>query len=359
MKKILLINLALIFFIACSEGNTQDMKKNNSPMSSYSGKYDTATFAGGCFWCMEAPFENITGVKEVNSGYSGGMEDNPTYKEVSSGSTGHKESVQVIYDPAIISYAELLDIYWKQFDPTDSGGSFYDRGSQYESAIFYHNERQKMLAEESKNRLDKSGIFDSPIVTKIEEFTAFYPAEENHQDYAEKNPLRYENYKKGSGREAFIMGVWGDKNIEKYTRPGDEILKKELTALQYNVTQKSATESPYDNEYFKNDVPGIYVDVVSGEPLFSSKDKYECESGWPSFTKPIDPRFVQKKLDKSHGMKRVEVRSTFGDSHLGHVFHDGPEPTDLRYCINSASLKFIPKEEMKEKGYDEYLWMVE
>ena len=172
--------------------------------------------------------------------------------------------------------------------------------------------------------------------------------------------MRYDNYKKGSGRESFIKGVWGDENIDKYIRNSkDESIKENLTELQYKVTQENATEPPFNNEYFENEDAGIYVDIVSGEPLFSSKDQFQCASGWISFTKPIDPRFTQKKTDTSHGMNRVEVRSKIGDSHLGHVFNDGPEPTGLRYCINSASLKFIPKDKMDEMGYGEYLWLVE
>lgn len=362
MKKLFVINLLIIFFFACSDGNTQEisMKENKDKLESFSGDVEIATLAGGCFWCIEAPFESIDGVTKVVSGYAGGTEENPTYEEVSSGKTGYKEAVQVYFDPEVISYSEILDIYWKQFDPTDKGGSFYDRGPQYESAIFYHNEKQKSIAEKSKAALDDSGIFDKPIVTVIEKFTTFYPAEDYHQNYAEKNPLRYDNYKKGSGREAFIKGVWGDDNVDQYIRNAkNESRKESLTEMQYNVTQKKATEPPFNNEYWDHKDEGIYVDIVSGEPLFSSKDRFECGSGWISFTKPIDTRYTEKLEDNSYGMNRVEVRSKIGDSHLGHVFNDGPEPTGLRYCINSASLKFIPKDKMKELGYGEYLWVVE
>lgn len=334
------------------------MKSEN--IKSISGKVEIATLAGGCFWCIEAPFESIDGVLKVVSGYSGGAVENPTYEQVTSGTTGHKEAVQVYFDPELISYSEILDVFWKQLDPTDAGGSFYDRGSQYESGIFYHNNKQKQVAEKSKNDLEKSGIFDKPIVTKIEKFVNFYPAEEYHQDYAEKNPLHYSNYKKGSGRESFIKAVWGDENVDQYIRNAkDENIKKNLTELQYNVTQKSVTEPPFKNEYWDHQEDGIYVDIISGEPLFSSKDRFECGSGWVSFTKPIDTRFTQKREDTSHGMNRIEVRSKIADSHLGHVFYDGPDPTNLRYCINSASLKFIPKDKMKELGYGEYLWLID
>ncbi|MCZ7602551.1 MAG: peptide-methionine (S)-S-oxide reductase MsrA [Melioribacteraceae bacterium] len=360
MKNLTIFVLLFTFFTGCSEGNMQDTKMINKEIKSISGKVEIATLAGGCFWCVEAPFESIDGVLKVVSGYSGGAVENPTYEQVTSGTTGHKEAVQVFFDPELISYSEILDVFWRQFDPTDEGGSFYDRGSQYESGIFYHDDKQKMVAEKSKNDLDRSGIFDKPIVTKIEKFTNFYEAEEYHQDYAEKNPLHYSNYKKGSGRESFIKAVWGDENVDQYIRNAkDESRKESLTELQYSVTQKSATEPPFNNEFWDHDEEGIYVDIVSGEPLFSSKDRFECGSGWVSFTKPIDTRFTQKKEDTSHGMNRIEVRSKIADSHLGHVFNDGPEPTGLRYCINSASLKFIPKDKMKELGYDEYLWVIE
>ena len=352
-------SILLSFFLlttACSPTETKnDMEIQNSVI--LSGNEELATVAGGCFWCIEAPFEKIDGVSMVVSGYAGGTEPDPTYKQVSSGSTDYVEAVQIYYDPVIISYSEILDIFWKQFNPTDEGGSFYDRGFQYTSAIFYHNEMQKQVAEESKKNLENSGIFDKPIVTPVKKFTTFYPAEEYHQDYYKKDPDRYYSYRKGSGRDAFIMKVWKDK--KEYTKPSDDKLKEKLTDLQYRVTQKDGTERAFNNEYWDNKEAGIYVDIVSGEPLFSSKYKYKSGTGWPSFTKPIDPEYIKKKTDDSFGMKRVEVRSSVGDSHLGHVFDDGPQPTGLRYCMNSASMRFIPKDKMEEEGYGEYLWLVE
>lgn len=358
MKKIFLILVLMTVFTSCADGQQQDKMLPKEEMDLE--KYELATLAGGCFWCIEAPLEAIDGVVKVVSGYAGGTEKNPTYKQVASGQTGYKEAVQVYFDPEIISYSEILDVYWKQFDPTDKGGSFYDRGPQYESAIFYHDEKQKAVAQKSKEALDNSGIFDKPITTEIAKFTTWYNAEENHQDYAEKNPDHYLSYKKGSGREAFIKGIWGDDNVDEYMRNAkDKSRKENLTELQYNVTQNSATEPPFRNEFWDHKEVGIYVDIVSGEPLFSSKDRFECGSGWVSFTKPIDTRFTKKLEDKSHMMNRIEVRSKIADSHLGHVFYDGPEPTGLRYCINSASLKFIPKNTMKEMGYGGYLWVLD
>jgi peptide methionine sulfoxide reductase msrA/msrB len=361
MKKIKGILIALLLITtACSKtesDETFDNKGMEPAVINASGNEEIATIAGGCFWCIEAPFEKVEGVKEVISGYAGGTEPDPTYKQVSSGKTDYREAVQVYFDPDVISYSEILGIYWKQFDPTDDGGSFVDRGFQYTSAIFYHDEKQNEVAKRSINELDNSGIFDKQIITPIIKFTTFYPAEDYHQDFYKKDPERYYSYRKGSGRDTFIMKVWKDKT--NYTKPTDDEVKEKLTDLQYRVTQNDATERAFNNEYWDNHKPGIYVDVVSGEPLFSSKDKFESGTGWPSFTKPIDPKYIAKIEDESYGMKRVEVRSKNGDSHLGHIFNDGPEETGLRYCMNSASMRFIPKDKMEEEGYGEYLWLVE
>lgn len=317
-----------------------------------SGKTELATFAGGCFWCLVKPFDGLPGIHSLVSGYTGGHTENPTYEEVGTETTGHYEAVQIRFEPDVFPYSRLLDIYWRLIDPTDPDGQFMDRGASYRTAIFVHHEEQRQQAEASKRALQQSGRFKGKIVTPILPAEPFYPAEDVHQNYYNTHRYDYNRYYEGSGRASFAERNWNRK------RDGEE-LKKRLTALQYSVTQQGLDEPAYDNPYWSNTSQGIYVDVVNGDPLFSSIDQYDAGTGLPAFTKPLHEGFISKKGDLRNGRVRTALYGRLSDSYLGHLYHDGPQPGGLHYQVNAAAMRFVPKEELMQAGLGEFMTLFE
>jgi peptide methionine sulfoxide reductase msrA/msrB len=355
--------------------------------------YQEIVVAGGCFWCTESEYNHEPGVISAISGYADtemmyATGSGPSYSDVGSGKVKAREAVQVIYDPTKISTAKILELYFRHIDPTDNGGQFADRGYQYSPAIYYKTDEQQKLSLALIAKIDVTKKFPKKVVVEVLLYNNFYPAEEYHQDYKDKNTVRYNLYKEGSGRTGYVKETWSDtspyvkeifedtknstiinnspstKNMtvnnnvswKNFTPSMKEEKLKTLTPLQFNVTQKEGTEPSFSNAYDTNKEKGIYVDIVSGEPLYLSTDKYDSGTGWPSFVKPINASVITLHEDKGFFTTRTEVRSTIADSHLGHVFPDGPaDRGGMRYCMNSAAMRFVPLAEMEQEGYGEYV----
>ena len=302
--------------------------------------------AGGCFWGMEKYLRSIRGVLSTEVGYANGRTENPSYEEVCRSDTGHAETVKVIYNAEILPLPFLLELYFDAVDPTSVNRQGGDAGTQYRTGIYYVDESDLPVIRRAIENLQKR--CDKPVAIEVKPLSNFYPAEEYHQRYLDKNPGGYCHI----GPDKFKKAAAARVDPGRYEAPDRDKLRESLSEMQYAVTQLSATEPPFKNEFWDHKEEGIYVDITTGEPLFSSKDKFDSGCGWPSFTKPIDPFTVQENPDFSHGMIRTEVKSRVGNAHLGHVFDDGPrDKGGLRYCINSAALRFIPKKDMEKEGY--------
>lgn len=353
---VLIIFSMLIFTNRSSEKGDLAQNSNNPSLDkNYQGEdYEEIYLAGGCFWGLEEYMERVPGVIDAVSGYANGETENPSYEDVLYKGTGHAETVHVKYDPEAISFEEILLYYFKVIDPTSLNKQGNDRGSQYRTGIYYLEEDQLDIIHRVVEEEQKS--YKEAIVVEIEPIDGFYKAEEYHQDYLKKNPGGYCHIdlglaQEGIGRDDLSIGD-GLVKEDLYRKPSEEEIRQKLKEEEYRITQKGDTERAYSHDYNQLDEKGIYVDIVTGEPLFSSEDKYDAGCGWPSFTKPIDNEAIKNKEDTSLGMKRVEIKSRVGDSHLGHVFEDGPrEEGGLRYCLNGGALRFVAYEDMEEEGY--------
>ena len=336
--------------------DVESSKKGNNKMKDYDISASKVIYlAGGCFWGLEAYMQKLNGVEDAISGYANGKTENPSYYDLKT--SGHAETVKVIYNPEIISLEDILAHYLRVVNPVSINKQGNDVGTQYRTGIYYTDEAEKAIIE---NVLAKEQTkHDKPIAIEVEPLRHFYEAEEYHQDYLEKNPGGYCHIDLSLADKPLDKDEEPIIDSSRYIKPSDEELKKNLTDIQYDVTQNSATERAFSHEYHDNFKRGIYVDITTKEPLFSSTDKFESGCGWPSFSKPISKDVVKYFEDNSHFMHRTEVRSRSGNAHLGHVFNDGPkELGGQRYCINGASLEFIPYDEMDEKGYGYLKYLV-
>lgn len=340
----------------------------------------TMLVAGGCFWCVESDLEKVPGVLGVVSGYAGGTSPNPTYETY--GSEGYREVVEVTYDANKVSFEDILIVAMKTTDPTDDDGTFKDRGDKYSAAFYYSTPAEKTIINNLIREVDEKGPYDAPLAIDVESRPKFWPAEAYHQDYYKGtlSQLKYKYYRKASGRDDFIMKYWGEDHSptlpwrektktqvnntttttnpmwKNYIKPDQATVKAELTAVAYDVTQKQGTERSGSSPLDKNYDAGIYVDILSGEPLYSSRDKFDSGTGWPSFVKPISATAVTEHEDRKLFSVRTEIRSTIADNHIGHVFTDGPaDRGGLRYCMNGVALRFVPKADMEKEGYGDYL----
>ena len=350
-KILLILALITILVSACNPTagqQTQDLLPQTAIDNTYTKQagVEVIYFAGGCFWGVEKLMQSIRGVEAATSGYANGKADIvPTYDLVVNGETGYRETVRVEYKPDQISLDALIFAFYQVIDPTIENAQGYDVGTQYQTGIYYTDNQSKNTVERITAIVkDRFEVF----VVEIKLLERFYEAEEYHQDYLVKNPMGYCHISRDE--IAAITNIIVDPG--DYPRPADEVIKEMLTELQYDITQNASTEAAFRNEYWDNHARGLYVDIVTGEPLFSSSDKFDTGTGWPSFTRGIDQNTFVFLAEDSLGVTRTEVRSRAGNTHLGHVFdNDEISPTGTRYCINSASLRFIPYEEMEAEGY--------